>query len=60
MMPWEKPDDIPACIRRDANNRAPFMDDGKPPFGLGKAALNPAASLPAPGQTKPLPWLARS
>lgn len=39
-------DEIPACIRRDANNRAPFMNDGKPPFGLGKATLNPATSPP--------------
>lgn len=48
-MPWEKTYDngIPWFLRRDANNRAPFMD--KP--------VNPSGSLPMKDLSEPLPWL---
>lgn len=51
-MPWEKTYDngIPWFLRRDANNRAPFMD--KP--------VNPSGSLPMRDLSEPLPWLATS
>lgn len=42
-------DEIPACIRRDKNNRAPFMD-----------FVNLAASPQASGQSVPPPWAAKS
>lgn len=41
---------IPWFLRRDANNRAPFMD--KP--------VNPSGSLPMKDLSEPLPWLAMS
>lgn len=48
---------MPECLRRDANNVAPFMrqcvDEGCPWHGTVHECVNPGASLP----TSPPDWL---
>ncbi len=66
MMPWEKPPvqdslEIPAILKRDANNIAPYMriHEGNPvpESWVSKAmALNPANSPQPKAQAVPLPW----
>jgi hypothetical protein len=49
-MPWEKPAsdglDIPPMLKRDANNRAPFMDlcvdEGCPQHGMTHVCISPS------------------
>lgn len=71
-MPWEKTDgnDIPWFLRRDANNRAPFMDaaDARRKLAAFRekypdtAAVwaSPSDSPQDSTQSEPLPWLATS
>ena len=54
-MPWETEPartellEIPPALKRDANNRAPFMD-----------APNPSASLPTFDPASLPPWVSKS
>jgi hypothetical protein len=46
-LPWEKDDGIPTFLRRDANNRAPFMD-----------AVTSKPQTPTCTEPLPMPWSA--
>lgn len=67
-MPWEKPAsdglDIPPMLKRDANNRAPFMDlcvdEGCPQHGMTHVCISPSTNLPVFDPSALPPWAATS
>lgn len=59
-------DDIPACLKRDKNNVAPFMmkslcvDEGCPHAGTPHVCVSPADNPPATDQDWLPPWASKS
>jgi hypothetical protein len=57
-LPWEDDAGIPACLKRDANNRAPWMNADFKPHKHYSAS--PAANPPANPPNWVPPWAASS